>query len=74
MALARRPGVDGPFEDVHWIDPSTLEALDLMVERIAQRRVLLVITYRPEFVPPWTGHGHVTPLTLNRLVPAKRRQ
>ena len=54
-------------EDAHWIDPSTLETLALAVERFRQAAVLLLITCRPEFVPPWTGHGNVTLLNLNRL-------
>jgi class 3 adenylate cyclase len=54
-------------EDAHWIDPSTLETLALMVERIRNAAILLIITCRPEFVPPWTGHGNVTLLNLNRL-------
>ena len=54
-------------EDAHWIDPSTLETLALAVERFRQAAILLLITCRPEFVPPWTGHGNVTLLNLNRL-------
>jgi predicted ATPase len=50
------------YEDVHWVDPSTLELLGLMLERIPQLRVLALITFRPEFQPPWTGHAHVTTL------------
>ncbi len=57
------------FEDAHWVDPTSLEALGVVVDRIQDARVLLVITYRPEFEPP--GHGHVTTLTLSRL---SRRQ
>ena len=55
------------FEDVHWIDPTSLETLGRTVERVTANRVLLVITYRPEFEPPWIGRPHVTALTLNRL-------
>jgi class 3 adenylate cyclase/predicted ATPase len=55
------------YEDVHWADPSTLELLDLMVERVRALEVLAVLTYRPEFSPPWTGRAHVTSLPLNRL-------
>ena len=56
------------FEDVHWIDPTSLEALGRTVDRIATLRVLLIATFRPEFDPPWIGRPHVTPLTINRLV------
>ncbi len=55
------------YEDVHWIDPSTLELLGLVIERILRLRVLALITFRPEFQPPWTGHAHVTTLTMSRL-------
>ena len=55
------------FEDVHWIDPTTRELLDLVVERVRRLPALLLITFRPEFVPPWTGHPHVTLLALTRL-------
>ena len=55
------------FEDLHWIDPSTLELLDIIVERVAKLPVLVLITYRPEFIPTWTGQGHVLYLPLTRL-------
>ena len=55
------------YEDVHWVDPSTLELLDLLIERVRTLRVLVIITFRPEFSPPWSGHAHVTSLPLNRL-------
>ncbi len=54
-------------EDVHWADSSTLEFLDLVIDRIASAAILLLITFRLEFEPRWTGHGHVTAMTLNRL-------
>ena len=55
------------YEDVHWIDPSSRELLDMTVDRVARLPVLLLITFRPEFVPPWTGQAHLTTLTLSRL-------
>jgi class 3 adenylate cyclase/predicted ATPase len=55
------------FEDVHWIDPTSVEALNRTVDQIKNLRALLVITFRPEFNPPWVGHSHVSSLTLNRL-------
>ena len=55
------------FEDAHWTDPSSLEVLGRVVERIATLRVLLIVTFRPEFEPPWIGRPHVTALTINRL-------
>jgi class 3 adenylate cyclase/tetratricopeptide (TPR) repeat protein len=55
------------FEDVHWIDPTSLEALNRTVDRIKTLPALLIVTFRPEFNAPWTGQSHVTSLTLNRL-------
>jgi class 3 adenylate cyclase/tetratricopeptide (TPR) repeat protein len=54
-------------EDAHWFDPTSLELLDLIVDRIERLPVLLVVTFRPEFTPRWTGRPHVTLLTFNRL-------
>ena len=65
--LARQQPVVMVFEDAHWIDPTSRELLDLTVERIGSLRVLLIVTFRPEFQPPWTGQPHVTMLALNRL-------
>jgi class 3 adenylate cyclase/predicted ATPase len=55
------------FEDVHWIDPTSLEALGRTVNQVRSLGVLLVVTYRPEFEPPWIGQPHVATLTVNRL-------
>jgi predicted ATPase len=55
------------FEDVHWIDPTSVEALGRTVDRLKTLGVLLIITYRPEFEPPWFGRPYVTALNLNRL-------
>ena len=55
------------FEDAHWVDPTSLEALGRTVDRLKTLGVLLIVTYRPEFEPPWIGRPHVTALTLNRL-------
>jgi predicted ATPase len=52
---------------VHWIDPTMLELLGRVVDRVQRIPVLAVITFRPEFTPPWKGHGHVTALSLSRL-------
>ena len=57
------------FEDAHWIDPTSRELLDLTVERVQRLPVLLVVTFRPEFQPPWVGQPHVTLLALSRLGP-----
>ena len=66
-ALSRSNPVLMIFEDVHWIDPTSLEALARMVDRLRTLRVLLIVTSRPEFEPPWVGRPYVTALTLNRL-------
>src|SRR5262245_27618633 len=55
------------LEDVHWADPTSLEAFGRAVDRVATLRVLLIVTFRPEFEPPWIGQPHVTALTINRL-------
>ena len=65
--LAARQPVLMIFEDLHWIDPTSRELLDIIVERIANVRVLLILTHRPEFQPPWVGLSHVTPIALGRL-------
>ncbi|MBZ9701775.1 MULTISPECIES: AAA family ATPase [unclassified Mesorhizobium] len=65
--LARQGPVLMLFEDVHWIDPSSRELLDLVIERVPRLPVLLLLTFRPEFQPPWTGQSHVMVMVLNRL-------
>ena len=65
--LARQQPVLSIFEDAHWIDPTSHELLDLTVEHIRGLPVLLIVTFRPEFQPSWTGRSHVTALALNRL-------
>ena len=57
-------------EDLHWIDPSTLELLSLLIDQGASARLCLVLTARPEFHPPWTMVAHLTALTLRRFAPA----
>jgi predicted ATPase/class 3 adenylate cyclase len=66
-ALAARQPVLYIFEDMHWIDPTSQEALERMIERIRQLPVLVVLTFRSEFSPPWTGQPNVTLMSLNRL-------
>ena len=67
VAFSRRTPVLMIFEDTHWTDPTSLELFDRIVGRIPALRVLLIVTSRPEFEPPWIGQPHVTALTLNRL-------
>ena len=59
-ALAKGKPVLMIFEDVHWIDPTSLEVLGRAVDRLKTLGVLLIVTYRPEFEPPWIGRPHVT--------------
>ena len=65
--FARRNPALMIFEDAHWVDPTSLEVLSRTVDRIRALGVLLIVTYRPEFEPPWVGQPHVATLTINRL-------
>jgi predicted ATPase len=67
QALTRRSPVLMILEDAHWTDPTSLEVFSLVVHKIRTIRALLVLTFRPEFEPPWIGQPHVTPITVNRL-------
>src|SRR6202035_21890 len=66
-ALSRSNPVLMIFEDLHWIDPTSLEVLGRTVDQLKRLGVLLIITYRPEFEPPWIGRPDVAMLSLNRL-------
>ncbi len=55
------------WEDLHWADPSTLEVLTLVLKQVPITRLCIVLTFRPEFVPPWGSRSYLTQLTLNRL-------
>jgi len=66
-SLARRQPILLSFEDAHWADATSLELLDLMVERVRQLPVLALFTFRPEFEPPWVGLPNISTLTLGRL-------
>jgi predicted ATPase/class 3 adenylate cyclase len=55
------------MEDLHWVDPSTLDFLSLLVDQGPAARILALFTCRPDFSPPWTGRAHLTQVTLNRL-------
>ncbi len=62
------------LEDVHWSDPTTRDILNLLIDQVPSARVLLVITFRPDFIAPWVGRPHVTTLTLSRLSPRQQAQ
>jgi predicted ATPase len=70
--LAAREPVLMVFEDVHWSDSTTRESLDLLIDRVPTLRVLVIVTFRPELTPPWTGRPQVTLLSLSRLSPRQR--
>ena len=65
--LAARGAVLIVLEDAHWLDPTSRELFDQIVDRLQRLPVLLVVTFRPDLSPPWIGFPHVTLLTLNRL-------
>jgi len=72
-ALAGHEPVLMLFEDAHWSDPTSIELLELIVDRVASLRLLLIVTFRPEFAAPWIGRPYVSLLSLNRLSPRERR-
>jgi class 3 adenylate cyclase len=66
-ALSRQNPVLMIFEDAHWTDPTSLETFGRVVDSVRSLHVLLIVTFRPEFEPPWIGRPYVTALTINRL-------
>src|SRR5438270_1085556 len=66
-AVARMNPVLMIFEDAHWTDPTSLELFARTVDLAVSHRLLILVTFRPEFSPPWIGRPHVTARTLNRL-------
>jgi class 3 adenylate cyclase/predicted ATPase len=64
---AERQTVYCAWEDLHWADPSTLEVLTLFLDQVPTTRLLTLLTFRPDFIPPWRPRSHTTQLTLNRL-------
>jgi class 3 adenylate cyclase/predicted ATPase len=71
LCIAAQQPVLFVMEDLHWVDPSTLELLSLLVDQGPTARLLALLTFRPDFSPPWTGRAHLTQVTLPRL---SRRQ
>src|SRR4029453_11051849 len=67
LTLARHQPVLLVGEDLQWMDPPRLEFLQLFAERISQSRILLLLTFRPEFCPPWEPRSYQTQIELNRL-------
>ena len=66
-ALSRQKPALMIFEDAHWTDPTSLETFGRVVDRVRSLPVLLIVTFRPEFEPPWIGRHYVAALTINRL-------
>jgi class 3 adenylate cyclase/tetratricopeptide (TPR) repeat protein len=69
LRIAAQQPVLFVMEDLHWVDPSTLELLSLLVDQGPTARIFALFTYRPDFRPPWTGRSHLTQVTLPRLPP-----
>ena len=67
LRIAAQQPVLFVMEDLHWVDPSTLELLSLLVDQGPTARILALLTFRPDFSPPWTGRAHLTQVTLPRL-------
>jgi predicted ATPase len=67
LALTAQQPLVFIVEDLHWVDPSTLELLTLLIDQGPTARILILLTYRPEFRPPWGFRAHLTVLTLSRL-------
>jgi class 3 adenylate cyclase/tetratricopeptide (TPR) repeat protein len=72
--LAARQPVVMLIEDAQWSDPTSRELYDLIIDRAPSLSLLLIVTFRPEFTPPWTGRPHVTWRMLNRLAPRQRAE
>src|SRR5712692_536962 len=64
---AKQQAVTYAWEDLHWADPSTLDLLTLSLAQVPTTRLLAVLTFRPEFTPPWGSHSYLSQLTLSRL-------
>jgi TOMM system kinase/cyclase fusion protein len=67
LRIAAQQPVLFVMEDLHWVDPTTLDFLSLLVDQGPTARILALFTFRPDFTPPWTGRSHVTHVTLPRL-------
>src|SRR5262249_36206174 len=67
VAQAERQATVSVWEDLHWADPSSLEFLSLLIEQLPATKLLLLLTFRPEFTPPWKPRSHISQLVLNRL-------
>jgi tetratricopeptide (TPR) repeat protein len=71
LRIAAQQPVLFVMEDLHWVDPTTLEFLSLLVDQGPTARILALFTFRPDFSPPWTGRAHLTQVTVHRLLSAQ---
>jgi len=67
LEVAERQPLLQVWEDLHWADPSTLELIGVQIDQAPTASLLMLLTARPDFVPPWPARSHITPITLNRL-------
>src|SRR5512145_319564 len=67
LRIAAQQPVLFVMEDLHWVDPTTLELLSVLVDQGPTTRILALFTFRPDFSPPWTGRSHLTQVTVRRL-------
>ena len=67
FGLAERQPTVMVWEDLHWADPSSVEYLSLLIDQAPTASLLMVLTFRPDFPPPWAMRSYMTPITLNRL-------
>ena len=67
VAEAEQTAVYSAWEDLHWADPSTLELLTLFLDQVPTMRMLVLLTFRPEFTPPWGSRAYLSQMTLSRL-------
>jgi predicted ATPase len=67
LRIAAQQPVLVVMEDLHWVDPTTLELLSLLVDQGPTTRILTLLTCRPDFTPPWTGRANLTQITVHRL-------
>ena len=71
LRIAAQQPVLFVMEDLHWVDPTTLELLSLLIDQGPTTRILILLTFRPDFSPPWMGRVHLTQVTLLRLPPGQ---
>src|SRR5262249_42971723 len=67
LRIAAQQPVLFVMEDLHWVDPTTLELLSLLVDQGPTAHILVLLTFRPDFSPPWPGRSHLVQMMLTRL-------